>query len=200
VTGPGHEKPPAPDTGSVAPPIPLALAHLPVVAGLAVPWITPRTPDGRYLFGVIETGRQAQCLHQRRCQVCGRKLSRLSVLLVRGSDLPRRRISEPALHPWCARYTIAACPMVAGRLSRYRATERDYRGIANAAPDTPLRLGAPAEPWYAVWLTAYEVVTDPVTSSLAASFASPPPIRIRPISGAPEPPSALERLWRLFDV
>jgi hypothetical protein len=108
VTGPAHEKPPAPDTGSVVPPIPLALAHLPVVAGLAVPWITPRTLDGRYLFGVIETGRQAQCLHERRCQVCGRPLTRLSVLLARGSDLPRRRISEPALHTLISTLGISA--------------------------------------------------------------------------------------------
>lgn len=35
-----------------APPVPVHLAHLPTVAGLVVPYVTPRTSDGRFLFGV----------------------------------------------------------------------------------------------------------------------------------------------------
>lgn len=31
----------------IVPPIPLSLQHLPTVGGLVVPWITPRTADGR---------------------------------------------------------------------------------------------------------------------------------------------------------
>ena len=40
-------------TDAIVPPIPLSLQHLPTVGGLVVPWITPRTADGRYLFGVV---------------------------------------------------------------------------------------------------------------------------------------------------
>ena len=167
------------------PPIPLSLAHLPVAAGLAVPWITPRTPDGRYLFGVIEAGRQRACLRDRRCQVCGRALTRPMVLLVRKSDLSRRCISEPPACPPCAAYTIRACPMVSGRLAHYRATLRDLGGIADAAPDVPARLGAPAEIWYAVWLARYDVIVDPATGNLAASFAHTRPLRVRRIGTPP---------------
>jgi len=92
-----------------APPIPLALAHLPVVAGLAVPWFSPRTGDGRFLFGVLDADRQRTCLTHRRCQICGKGLGRTLVLLARQSDLPRRCTAEPPAHPWSAAYTARAC-------------------------------------------------------------------------------------------
>src|SRR5439155_17259343 len=84
------------------------------------PFISPRTRDGRYLFGGVDPLRQWQCLTGRRCSVCGRPLveqpgDRL-ILLMRLSDLPHRRTGEPGLDPVCAAYTQAACPMIAGRL------------------------------------------------------------------------------------
>jgi len=164
------------------PPIPVWLAHLPTVGGLAVPWVTAASGDGRYLFGVLDADRQRQCLTGRRCQVCGRPLGRPLVLLLRLVDLPRQRTSEPGLHPVCAAYTQAACPMVAGRMSHYRATP--IRTGAGMAPvlDSPARLGAAADPWFAVWLTSYNPIIDPVTGQPAASYTGIRPRRIRPIT------------------
>jgi hypothetical protein len=97
------------------PPIPLRLAHRPVVAGLAVPWITTRSLDGRYLFGALDQSRQRQAIVQHRCQVCSRPLGERSILLMRLSDLSRRFTSEPALDPVCAAYSAVACPMIVSR-------------------------------------------------------------------------------------
>jgi hypothetical protein len=167
---------------STVPPIPLWLSHLPVVGGLAVPWITPRTADGRYLFGGLHPLRLRQAITEYLCSVCGRALDRPMVLLMRLADLPRQCVSEPALHPVCAAYTQAACPMVAGRMSHYRATPiRTGAGIA-AVVDSPARLGAAADPWFAVWLTSYNPIIDPVTGQPAASYAGIRPRRIRPIT------------------
>jgi len=93
------------DPADGLPPIPLWLAHLPVVAGMAVPWITARGLDGRHMFGALHPLRQRQAIFDHLCQVCGRRLDHRSILLMRLTDLPRQRTSEPALDPVCAAYT-----------------------------------------------------------------------------------------------
>jgi hypothetical protein len=164
------------------PPIPVWLSHLPVVGGMAVPWITPRGDDGRYLFGALHPIRQRHALLNRGCQVCGRRLDDRLVLLMRLRDLPRQRTSEPGLHPVCAAYTAAVCPMVAGGMRRYRSTPMRLPAGMASAPDAPARLGSPAEPWFAVWLTSYQPVIDPINDEPAASYTGIRPLRIRPIT------------------
>ncbi len=159
-----------PGAGDIAvPPIPVRVAHRPTLGGLAVPYVTPYTDDGRRLFGGVDPHRQWQCLTQRRCGVCGLPLGRglvdRLVLLMRLSDLPAQRTSEPALDPVCAAYTEAACPMIAGQLTHYRST--------------PMRLGtgmAPAAD------EADDTVIDPRSGQLAAAYTGVRPLRIRPIT------------------
>ena len=167
-------------TDPSVPPIPLWLSHLPTLGGLAIPWNTLRADDGRYLFGGIDSGRTARALRERLCGVCGLPLVHPMVLLMRLSDLPRHGTVEPALHPQCANYTAAACPMVAGRLRTYRATPIRLDYTMARADDTPARLGAPADPWFAVWLRNYQVAS--IGGHLAASYAGTEPLRIRPIT------------------
>lgn len=104
-----------------APPIPLRLTDRPTAAGLVVPVVTPQA-GRRWLFGLLDADLRDRCLSERRCQICGDPLGPTLVLLLRESDLPERCTSEPALHPECAAYTQRACPMIAGRMNRYRAT------------------------------------------------------------------------------
>jgi len=120
---------------STVPPIPLWLSHLPVVGGLAVPWITPRTEDGRYLFGGLHPLRLRQAITEYLCSVCGRALDRPMVLLMRLADLPRQCVSEPALHPVCAAYTQAACPMVILREFAISEVSNGSNSSADAATD-----------------------------------------------------------------
>ncbi len=167
-------------TDPTPPAIPLSMAHLPTAGGLAVPWITPRTGDGRHLFGAVDADRKDQALLRRLCGVCGRRHDERLVLLMRLSDLPRQCTAEPALHPTCTAYTIAACPMVGGRLDHYRTTPQALDPTMIRPVDSPARRGAPAEPWFAVWLPGYTVITD--HGALAASYAGSTPLRIRPIT------------------
>jgi hypothetical protein len=84
------------------------------------------------------------------------------------------------INPQCAAYTIAACPMVAGRLDHYRSTPRRLDATMTSAPDSAARQGSSAEPWFAVWLDGYQVVTD--HGNLAASYADRRPLRFRSIT------------------
>jgi hypothetical protein len=163
------------------PPVPAHLAGRPTVGGLVVPVVTPRTLDGRYLFGKLGDLTQHRCLRGYRCGVCGTPLPERAVFFARRSDLRWQCTSEPAVCPPCAAYAAHACPMLAGRMARYRASQHPaLAGIP--VPDDNQRLGAPAEPWYAVWVRGYTVVEHPAKpGTLAGSWATIPPLRIRPV-------------------
>jgi hypothetical protein len=195
--------------GQQPPPIPRPLIDRPTVAGLVVPIVTPNS-EGRWLFGLLDHAQQQRCLRDRLCQICGRPLGEPLVLLLRESDLDARCTSEPGLHPECAAYTQRVCPMIAGRLAHYRATQREVPpGYRRATPDpvpeldaltswldemaallgsprptSSPRLGADAEQWHAVWLRAYDVETDPRNQQPAASYREYRPLRIRPVRRA----------------
>lgn len=175
--------PPASDTASrPVPPVPVYLTHRPTIAGLVVPYVTAQAADGRFLFGAIDPRRLIHCLAGFRCQVCGRRLERPVVLLMRRRDLTRQCVSEPACHPVCAAYTTRACPMVAGRMGHYRSTPVRLAEQMTHAADTAARLGQPAEVWYAVWLDGYHTIIDPINGLPAASFAGTRPRRVRRIT------------------
>jgi len=162
---------------AATPAIPDHLRHLPVVGGLAVPAIAARLSTGARLFGTPDDAVRQHMLTERRCQVCARPLDTPLVLLLRDRDLTRQCTAEPALHEACMRYATAACPMIAGRMTHYRSSVRNLRGEAEHGPDVQERLGRPAEPWHAVWLDGYQVITDPEIGITVASFAGVEPVR-----------------------
>ncbi|MEU5943466.1 hypothetical protein ABZ807_30870 [Micromonospora sp. NPDC047548] len=81
------------------PNIPLQLAGRPTIGGLVVPWITGRTPDGRYRFGAVDLDRQNRALTDRLCQTCGANLGTRTVFAMRDSDLRLLISAEPGCCP-----------------------------------------------------------------------------------------------------
>jgi hypothetical protein len=157
------------------------LAHAPLSQGLVVPHITLAHRDRtRPVWGKLDHLRLRETLSRRLCQVCGQPLEDLVVLYIRPADHLRGIAPEPGVHPECGHYSRQACPMLAGRQSRYnphppekftpcqdpdcpcrrwQANERDPR----EAP----REGQPADAWYEIWipLSEYTVAHDPGTDS-----------------------------------
>lgn len=84
------------------------------------------------------------------------------------------------INPWCAAYTSDSCPMIGGRLDRYRSSLPRLDTNMLPAPDATARQGSAAEPWFAVWRAGYRVMTD--HGNFAASYASTRLLRIRPIT------------------
>ncbi|MET7426646.1 hypothetical protein [Dactylosporangium sp. NPDC005555] len=168
------------------PPVPAHLSDRPLSGGLVVPWITPATTGGVYLFGNLAATSQHRCLHERRCQICGRALPGEAVLFARTSDLRTRCTSEPASCPPCAAYSAGACPMLSGARSTYRTSTHPALAGVPADPQRRLRQGAPAERWYAVHVQQYDVIPHPSRpDNLAASWQRIPPVRIEavPVAG-----------------
>ncbi|GAA1370355.1 hypothetical protein [Catellatospora chokoriensis] len=180
--------PPQPEPAggrAAAPPIPIQLAHLPTLGGLAVPWITATTPDGRHRLGAIDQVRSRQCLTHRLCQVCGKPHQGRIVFAMRERDLARMISPEPGMDPVCAAYTSTACPMLAGTMSHHASHASSmFAGIAISGGDpVGLRPGRPAEPWHYLWASGYRPITDPDTLMPAALLIPEQILKVRPIGG-----------------
>src|SRR6185312_4435387 len=96
---------------------------LPVYAGLPVPYVTPRRPDGALLFGARDPDKLEDCVAGRLCQLCGGALMSPMVFLLprtvvrlQPNGLVNARTAEPAFHPHCASYAIPDCPTLARHL------------------------------------------------------------------------------------
>lgn len=130
--------------GAAVPAIPLRMAARPVVGGLAAPWVSAHHTDGTPVLGLMDGSRQSACLIRRWCQACGQQLSSPLVLLARTRDFAAGYVAEPGLHPECAAYTTACCPMLTGTMRRYRATPRPASQLRCGDPACPCRAWAPA--------------------------------------------------------
>lgn len=181
------------------PPVPVMLDHRPLVGGLVVPYISIESGDGRYVLGAVHNSRMRRCVVERRCQVDGAPLTQPAVAMVRQRDLDLGWTAEPAMHPQCARYSAAACPMLAGRMEHYRSTPHDLGTLrCNVAgcgcagwvdsPDQQHRAGQAAEAYYALWLSRYDVAVDRGGTVLGIGWRPEYVRRIRPVvAGSPEP-------------
>jgi hypothetical protein len=150
-----------------------------------VPRITPVTRTGLPLFGTISDLAQYRFLYGRTCQVCGQPVGQRAVLFARHSDFAYRCTAEPAVCPPCAAYSARACPMLAGLRDQHRASEHPALAGLPVTAGHQLRMGAPAEDWYAVWVRDYDVVAHPAQpDTLAASWRRIRPLRIRRLSAA----------------
>jgi len=72
--------------------------------------------------------------------------------------------------------------MLAGRQAHYRASEHPALAGIPISASEELRLGAAADAWFAVWIRGYTIVDHPAKpGTLAASWATITPLRIRPV-------------------
>lgn len=160
------------------PPIPMALAARPTVAGLVVPWVNVRLADGGVDYRSAHHSRWLACWTNGLCQTCGQDLQGPAkaevVVFLGGPNQLDTYFDEPPLHPACASYAGKACPMVAGRMSHY--ADRPHvsngpRGQTCPEPGcdcggwTPHTHsdagGAPAHEWWQVWARDWALAVDP---------------------------------------
>lgn len=175
-------------------PIPQCLAHLPVQAGLAVPVVAMKQGD-RYLISVNNTRWTWDVIAERRCGICGRPLDPgRSVVLTARPDLDHA--TDPANHPECVAYASKACPMLSGRMDRYR--PQDTQGHGPGVCDKPgccggysiahgpRHDGEPApDQWYAVWITRYQAAVNEHQQPYGLSWDAKDITRIRPVQRRP---------------
>jgi hypothetical protein len=132
--------------------------------------------DGGVDFRVAHHRKWGEAWTQWRCQTCGERLLRPTVLFGGPEQVARLLFDEPPLHPECALYASRACPMVAGRQERYRGSEPVSAGARGArcyvegcdcggwvphpGPSSGATPNDPAHPWYAVYVSTYRLAYD----------------------------------------
>lgn len=181
------------------PPIPAHLAHRPVRGGLVVPYLSMTTADGTAYLGQTRGKPVGECIVNRLCQICGRRLdpTRPLLFLVTQQNIDEAFTGEPALHPECAAYAIKACPMVAGRMPTYAKHQADHTGKPCSDPGcdcagmvitAPGRAGQPAPAaWFRAWYRDYAIAVADRTAGLVVGNVTGVgllgnPIKIRPIT------------------
>jgi hypothetical protein len=115
------------------PPVPVHLSGCPTEGGLVVPYISLRHADGKAALGLVDAGRIATCLRERRCGVCGQVMPDRMVFLMRQRDLDRNCSSEPGRArraPEPARYGAPAEPWFRLWTRAYRIVRPPEGGIA----------------------------------------------------------------------
>jgi len=148
-------------------------------------------------LGYVDRALVDRCLRGRLCGVCGLPVPGKMVFLMRERDPIRKFSNEPGRCPPCAAYTLRVCPMVGGFMQRYGnsvnpfVTRRCGDGLCPcrqwSAPAGPAaRLGAPAEPWYALWTMRYRLGHDP-EGRLAAGFAGLRVLALKEVPSRPGP-------------
>lgn len=151
----------------LVPEIPASCTHRPTVGGLVAPYVNVRLADGGVDFRSPHTSKYQRCWQRLLCQTCGRPLPTWGVVFGGPNQLRALRFDEPPLCPPCAVYASQACPMVAGRQTRYADREPisqgrrgktcphkdcDCDGFVDTDPSRAGASGDPAHPWYACWV------------------------------------------------
>jgi hypothetical protein len=193
----------------MTPGVPIRLESRPRQGGLVVPWVSVPLADGTYDFGNMHNTRASLCFTQTRCQIDGEKIQpQPIVFFVSEPNLDDMTTTEPPVHPECAAYSRHACPMVAGRMRRYRSSPSRSHGPAGGKCPEPgcdcggwiptpgqseTNDGKPAERWFMVWCRDFAItVPDEETRRLLAAGAIPTdvsigakilePLKIRPVA------------------
>jgi hypothetical protein len=99
---------PAPDI-----PVPARIAALPFdkLRGFHVPWFVAWV-DGKPEFRGADFAKFKLAVKERRCWVCGDKLTRMMTFVAGPMCGLNRTSSEPPCHTECARYSVRVCPFL----------------------------------------------------------------------------------------
>ncbi|GIG02073.1 hypothetical protein [Catellatospora citrea] len=178
-------------TNDPSPGIPPRLLDRPTMGGLVVPYTTLQLPDGRWRFGAIDSDRQTKAFTENLCQTCGTDLDNRIVFAMRDMDLRELTSHEPGMHPECAAYSAAACPMLAGQMTHHQHTPlaeqlAKFDLSFHGDPTTESRLGKPASPWSLAWTSGYHLLTHPLTRQLAALILPEQLLKVRLITPGTE--------------
>lgn len=69
--------------------------------------------EGQVDFRVVDPQRWFDCLTQKRCAICGKKMEGLATFVGGPMSMQHRMFNDAPMHHDCATYAMQACPMLA---------------------------------------------------------------------------------------
>lgn len=95
--------------------IPDFLSHLPVFAGMPVPF-TVFWHDGKPDFRVTDINKRLECYGDSLCAICGRTMLGAQFWFIGGpASMDSGMFTDGPMHKNCAEYSIKVCPFLAGK-------------------------------------------------------------------------------------
>lgn len=129
-------------------PLPLHMKKLPRdQRGYPVPYNVAVGTDGKPVFKVQDMLKVHNCIHQRRCALCGKPVRGLMAFVGGPLSIGNRLFADPGMHQDCATYALRVCPMLAAPRWGYARHTRQVPGhIENivseqVSTDRPERYG-----------------------------------------------------------
>jgi hypothetical protein len=113
--------------------IPQFLSHLPTYRGYPAAFFQLWS-DGVPDFRAIDTDKWAQCLKEKLCGICGKRLGEFCYFI--GGPLSRdnKLFTDPPMHQDCAEFASRTCPFLSGKKLEYsdKPVEHDNAVILTA--------------------------------------------------------------------
>src|SRR5258708_4262078 len=106
--------------------IPKFLSHLRTYRGHPVPF-TQLWADGMPAFRAVDMERWAQCLQEKLCGICGKRLGAFCYFIGGPLSSDNNLFSDPALHESCAEFAFRTCPFLSGKKLEYSHKPVDHR-------------------------------------------------------------------------
>jgi hypothetical protein len=98
--------------------IPDFLSHLKTFNGLPVPF-TQVWIDGKPDFRAVDPAKTMQCVQEKLCAICGRRLGKKSCFIGGPLSKNNRLFTDPPMHRQCAEVAAHTCPFVSGKKLDY---------------------------------------------------------------------------------
>ncbi len=95
--------------------VPRFLLGRPKFRGLIVPFTVAQFGKV-YDFKITDTDKVAWCLKHRNCGLCGYRMSQAVAFVGGEVSMESRNFTDPPMHRDCARYAVAHCPYLGGKI------------------------------------------------------------------------------------
>lgn len=98
--------------------IPDFLSHLKVYGGYPVPFVQ-KWIDGKPDFRVIDPDRSDECVKDKLCAICGRRLGEYCYFIGGEQCKQNHLFADAPMHEQCAEFAAETCPFVSGKKHEY---------------------------------------------------------------------------------
>lgn len=129
--------------------IPERMKDLLMYQGVAVPYTTLVTDDGKIHFKSTDNEKNWEIKRDKKCAMCGKPLDYYIAFMVSEKEAESRIVYENPNHEECLRYAFNVCPWLFYSKARYTDASRiDIEGvrIVNAHPDRKIDDGNAQRP------------------------------------------------------
>ena len=118
--------------------IPAFLSHLKTYGDYPVPFVQMYI-DGKPDFRVIDPDKVEQCIKEKLCAICGKRLGEFCYFIGGGGCKEGYRFLDAYMHEQCADFASRTCPFLTGQKQEYSTRPLDAEKTVTIQIASPTR-------------------------------------------------------------